>query len=80
MTVSTLEYRGRLWSTEVFRSVNDKGKGEGSCLCLDIDDSACLTDFTFPRARWAVMQVLIQPWICALGTRYCWVNRGSVEY
>ena len=26
------------------------------------------------------MQLLIQPWICALGTHYDWVDRGSVEY
>ena len=32
--------------------------------------------FTFPLTRWAP----IQPWICAPGIRYCWVDQGSVEY
>ena len=26
------------------------------------------------------LQLLIQPWICAPGTYYGWVDRGSVEY
>ena len=26
------------------------------------------------------LQLLIQPWICAPGTHYGWVDRGSVEY
>ena len=26
------------------------------------------------------LQLLIQPWICAPGTHYGWVGRGSVEY
>ena len=26
------------------------------------------------------LQLLIQPWICALGTHYGWVDRGSEEY
>ena len=26
------------------------------------------------------LQLLIQPWICAPGTHYSWVDRSSVEY
>ena len=26
------------------------------------------------------LQLLIQPWICAPGTHYAWVDRSSVEY
>ena len=26
------------------------------------------------------LQLSIQPWICAPGTHYGWVDRGSVEY
>ena len=26
------------------------------------------------------LQLLIQPWICAAGTHYSWVDPGSVEY
>ena len=26
------------------------------------------------------MQLLFQPWICAPGTHYGWVDRGSVDY
>ena len=32
--------------------------------------------------QWAhsSLQLLIQPWICAPGTHYGWVDQGSVEY
>ena len=42
----------------------------------------CSSDFTFPLAvgAYGSLQLLIQPWICAPGTHYGWVDRGSVEY
>ena len=30
--------------------------------------------------RQCSLELLIQPWICAPGTHYCWADRGSVEY
>ena len=62
------------------------GKGEstgkGSCLESRIHDNACSTDFTSPwqGGRQCNLQLLIQPWICAPGTHYGWVDLGSVEY
>ena len=36
--------------------------------------------FPWQAGRQCSMQLLIQPWICAPGTQYGWVDRGSVEY
>ena len=30
--------------------------------------------------RQCSLQLLIQPWICAPGTHYGWVDQGNVEY
>ena len=50
----------------------------------DIHDYAFSTDFTFLLAiqggRQCSLELLIQPWICAPGADYDWVDRGSVEY
>ena len=47
-----------------------KGKGKGCCLESRLHDNACLTDFTFPLARWAPMQpATIDPTL-DLCTRY----------
>ena len=36
--------------------------------------------FPWQGGRQCSLQLLIQPWICAPGTHYGWVDRGSVEY
>ena len=36
--------------------------------------------FPLQGGRQCSLQLLIQPWICAPGTPYGWVDRGSVEY
>ena len=36
--------------------------------------------FPWQGERHCSLQLLIQPWICAPGTQYGWVDRGSVEY
>ena len=59
-----------------------KGKGKGICLESRYPRYTCSSDFTFPLAvgAYGSLQLLIQPWICAPGTHYGWVDRGSVEY
>ena len=47
-----------------------KGKGKGSCLESRLHDNACLTDFTFPLARWAPMQPATTDPTLDLCTRY----------
>ena len=36
--------------------------------------------FPWQGGRQCSLQLLIQAWICAPGTHYGWVDRGSVEY
>ena len=36
--------------------------------------------FPWEGGRQCSLQLSIQPWICAPGTHYGWVDRGSVEY
>ena len=36
--------------------------------------------FLWQGGRQCSLQLLIQPWICAPGTHYSWVDQGSVEY
>ena len=36
--------------------------------------------FPWQGGRQCSLQLLIQPWICALGTHYSWVDRCCVEY
>ena len=61
-----------------------KGKGVGKGICLEsrYPRYTCSSDFTFPLAvgAYGSLQLSIQPWICAPGTHYDWVDRGSVEY
>ena len=59
-----------------------KGKGKGICLESRYPRYTCSSDFTFPLAvgAYGSLQLSIQPWICAPGTHYGWVDRGSVEY
>ena len=62
--------------------VKGKGKGKGICLESRYPRYTCSSDFTFPLAvgAYGSLQLSIQPWICARGTHYGWVDRGSVEY
>ena len=55
---------------------------KGICLESRYPRYTCSSDFTFPLAvgAYGSLQLSIQPWICALGTHYGWVDRGSVEY
>ena len=57
-------------------------KGKGICLESRYLRYKCSSDFTFPLAvgAYGSLQLSIQPWICAPGTHYGWVDRGSVEY
>ena len=36
--------------------------------------------FPWQGERQCSLQLLIQPWICAPGTQYGWVDQGSLEY
>ena len=55
---------------------------KGICLESRYPRYTCSSDFTFPLAvgAYGSLQLLIQPWICAPGTHYGWVDQGSVEY
>ena len=57
-------------------------RNKGICLESRYPRYTCSSDFTFPLAvgAYGSLQLLIQPWICALGTHYGWVDQGSVEY
>ena len=59
-----------------------KGKGNGICLESRYPRYTCSADFTFPLevGAYGSLQLSIQPWICAPGTHYGWVDRGSMEY
>ena len=55
-------------------------KGKGICLGSRYPcDDTCSSDFTLLR-QWAhsSLQLLIQPWICAPGTHYGWVDRQCI--
>ena len=62
--------------------ISSKGKGKGICLESRYPRYTCSSDFTFPLAvgTYGSLQLSIQPWICAPGTHYGWVDRGSVVY
>ena len=57
-------------------------KGKGICLQSRYPRYTCSSDFTFLLAvgAYGSLQLPIQPWICAPGTHYGWVDQGSVEY
>ena len=59
-----------------------KGKDKGSSLESRLPTTHVQQTLPFPwqGGRQCSLQLLIQPWICAPGTHYGWVNQGSMEY
>ena len=55
---------------------------KGICLESRYPRYRCSSGFTFSLAvgTYGSLQLSIQPWICAPGTHYNCVDRGSVEY
>ena len=58
------------------------GKGKGSVKSPDSMTTHVQHTLLFPwqGGRQCSLQLLIQPWICAPGTHYVWMNQGSVGY
>ena len=57
-----------------------QGEGTGTCLESRYPRYTCSLAVLFAVGAYGILQLLIQPWLCALGTHYGWVDRGSVEY
>ena len=57
-------------------------KVEGECSCLESIKMHVQQTLLFPweSGYQCSLQLLIQPWICAPGTHYGWVDHGKVEY
>ena len=73
-------YKNSFSNLKLLKSLTTKGKG--ICLESRYPRYTCSSDFTFPLAvgAYGSLQLSIQPWICAPGTHYGWMDQGSVEY